>query len=306
VRLGTRGSALARRQTDQVADRLLEAHPRLQIAVEIVSTHGDQRPDVPLSDFGSAGAFTSNLEWQVRAGLIDLAVHSYKDLPTDSQPGAVIGATPPRHNPADVLVSRGGHKLDTLPRGATVGTGSRRRAAQLLRYRPDLRILDIRGNVDTRLNKLFAPGGAYDAIVLAYAGLARLARLDVISQILPLEIMLPAPAQAALAVQCRDEYPWRALLNPINDPETECAVTAERTFLAALDGGCSLPVAAYAEVVADQLRLTGRVVSPDGTSQIDVSAAAPFADTEAAVALGQELADEAKGQGALAILETVR
>lgn len=306
ARVGTRGSALARQQTEEVVESLRAAHSGLQITIEIVSTHGDQRPDVPLSEFGSAGAFTSNLEWQVRAGAIDLAVHSYKDLPTKSKPGAVIGATPPRHNPADVLISRGGHRLANLPCGATVGTGSRRRAAQLLRYRPDLRILDIRGNVDTRLNKLFAPDGAYDAIVLAYAGLARLGRLDAISQILPLEVMLPAPAQAALAVECRDEDAWRTLLNPINHPETEGAVTAERAFLAAFEGGCSLPVAAYAEVSDGQLRLIGRVVSADGTSQIDVSASAPFTDTDAAAALGVSLADEAKGQGALALLEVAR
>lgn len=306
VRMGTRGSALALKQTNEVVDCLHAAHPQLEIAVTVISTQGDQRPDVPLTDFGSVGAFTSTLEMGLRVGTIDLAVHSYKDLPTQITPGAVVGAVSPRRNPADVFISREGYMLETLPSGATVGTCSSRRTAQLLHHRPDLRVIDIRGNVDTRINKALAKDGVYDAIVLAYAGLERLGRLDVISEILSFEVMLPAPAQAALAVQCRDNAEWRMLLQPINDLEVECAVAAERTFLAALEAGCALPVAAYATVGGNLLRLIGRVIAPDGTKQIDVNGSAPFDDVEAAQELGAQLAEEAKAQGAVVLLESVR
>lgn len=306
VRLGTRGSVLALKQDNEVVDGLRAAHPQLEIILEIITTQGEQHPDLPLSEFGSVGAFTSTLEGQLRAGTLDLAVHSYKDLPTQTVPGAIIGAAPPRRNPADVLVSRGEYTLEALPHGATVGTCSSRRAAQLLHLRSDLRILDIRGNVDTRVNKALADDGVYDAIVLAYAGLERLGRLDVISEILSFEVMLPAPAQAALAVQCRDEAEWRALLHPINDLATDCAVAAERAFLSVLEGGCALPVAAYATVEGDLLCLSARVVSPDGTRRIDVTGSAPFENVDEAQMLGTRLADEAKAQGAAAILESVR
>jgi hydroxymethylbilane synthase len=306
VRLGTRGSALARRQTGEVEASLRAAYPSLEISVEIISTQGDQHPDAPLAEFGNVGAFTSALEGQLRAGAIDLAVHSYKDLPTRSESGVVVAAVPPRRNPADVLVSKGGYRLETLPLGATVGTGSPRRAAQLLNQRPDLRILDIRGNVDTRVSKALAQDGIYDAIVLAYAGLERLERLEVISEVLSQEVMLPAPAQAALAVQCRDDVEWRTLLEPINHLPTECAVAAERAFLSMLEAGCALPVAAYGVVEDNQLRLSGRVISVEGATRIDVSDSAPFSDVQAAQRLGEQLAELAKAQGGAAILEAAR
>lgn len=306
VRLGTRGSTLALKQTDEVLERLRAAHPQLEVAVEIVSTQGDQRPDVPLTDFGSVGAFTSTLEMALRAGTIDLAVHSYKDLPTQSDSSVVVGAAPLRRNPADVLISRDGFRLDTLPHGATVGTCSSRRTAQLLHQRPDLRVIDIRGNVDTRINKALAKDGVYDAIVLAYAGLERLGRLDVISEILSFEVMLPAPAQAALAVQSRNEDEWKTMLHPVNDLAVESAVAAERAFLATLEAGCALPVAAYAGVEGTMLNLQGRVIAPDGTRRIDVSGSAPFEGVTSARQFGVALAHEANAQGALEILESVR
>jgi hydroxymethylbilane synthase len=306
VKLGTRGSALALTQTNEVVDCLHAAHPQLDVTVTIISTHGDQRTDVPLTDFGTVGAFTSTLETQLKAGIIDLAVHSYKDLPTQITPGTIVGAAPFRRNPADVLISRKGYTLETLPQGAKVGTCSSRRTAQLLHHRPDLHILDVRGNVDTRINKALAQDGMYDAIMLAYAGLERLGRLDVISQILPFEIMLPAPAQAALAVQCRDDHEWRTLLQPVNDPVVECAVAAERAFLSTLEAGCALPVAAYALVDATTMTLHGRVISPDGKQKIDVTGSAPLEGVESAQHLGTQLADEAKAQGAFEVLESIR
>lgn len=304
VRLGTRGSALARWQTDHVADLLRAAWPGLAVHVHIIATRGDRTLDTPLPLLGGKGLFTAELEAALRSGDIDLAVHSLKDLPTGPTAGLVIGATPRRANPADVLVSRDGRTLETLPDGATVGTSSRRRAAQLLRHRPDLRIIDVRGNVDTRLRKALDPDGLYDAIVLAYAGVARLGRLDAVSQEIPLDVMLPAPGQGALAVQCRDAAASRALLAPVNDPETEVAVAAERAFLAGLGGGCAVPVAAYAVIEGGQLHLRGRVAAPDGSAQIDVRAVGA-ASVAGAQRLGADLAGTALAQGAAAILEAM-
>ncbi|HVU13868.1 MAG TPA: hydroxymethylbilane synthase [Phototrophicaceae bacterium] len=299
VRLGTRGSALARWQTDHVAALLKAAHPDVHVEVEVITTQGDRVIDKPLAQVGGKGVFTAELEAALRSGAIDFAVHSLKDLPTDSPDGLTIGAIPERANPSDVLVSRDGFTLVTLPQSARVGTSSRRRAAQLLHLRPDLQILDIRGNVDTRIRK--ALDGGYEAILLAFAGLERLGRLEAISQQLSLDDMLPAPGQGALAVQCRDEAASLDLLAPIRHAATTSAVTAERAFLAGLGGGCSLPIAAYAEVDGATLYLRGRVNSPDGKQQIDVKLTGQVDQAET---LGYGLADQALAQGAAALLES--
>ncbi|MCC6805655.1 MAG: hydroxymethylbilane synthase [Anaerolineae bacterium] len=301
IRIGTRGSALARWQTEHVAALLRAAHPALEIAVEILTTQGDRMLDQPLAQLGGKGAFTAELEAALRGGAIDFAVHSLKDLPTDLPDGLIIGAIPERANPSDVLVSRDSFTLATLPRGATIGSGSIRRAAQLLHLLPHLNIVDIRGNVDTRIRKAHDPESEFDAIVLAYAGLERLGRLDVISQRLSLDEMMPAPGQGALAVQCRDEAAARALLAPIQHAPSAAAVTAERAFLTGLRSGCTLPVAAYAEVVGDRVLLRGRVNSADGAQQIDVSLSSGVDDAEP---LGYRLADEALARGAAALLES--
>ncbi|MEZ4706906.1 MAG: hydroxymethylbilane synthase [Caldilineaceae bacterium] len=293
--LGTRKSQLALWQTRHVIQLLTVAWPNRHFAEQHFVTQGDRIIDKPLPQIGGKGLFTLELENALRNGEIDMAVHSLKDLPTEAPAGLTIGAIPVRENPLDALVCRGGHTLDTLPNGATVGTSSRRRAAQLLHTRPDLRIIDIRGNVDTRLRKALDPAGPYDGIVLAYAGLTRLGRDDVISQVLPAEVMLPAPGQGALGVQCRADADSMALLYPLQDAETTAAVTAERAFLAGLGGGCALPVAAYAQMRSGVLHLRGRVTAPDGSHQIDVSA--PGAPS-AASNLGQELAAQALAQGA--------
>jgi hydroxymethylbilane synthase len=244
------------------------------------------------------GVFTAELEVALREKRIDCAVHSLKDLPTEQPAELVIGATPTRVNPADVLVSREGYTLPSLPRGARVGTSSYRRAAQLLNKRPDLIILDIRGNVDTRVRKALEPDGEFDAIVLAYAGLERLGQLDAITAVLDFADMLPAPGQGAIAVQTRNEESILAILKEIHDVPTALAVTAERAFLAGLGGGCSVPVAARAYWAADQLVLQGRVSSIDGKSQIDVTLSASTPDEVAAREAGLTLAQAALARGA--------
>jgi hydroxymethylbilane synthase len=308
VRLGTRGSALARWQTDHVASLLRDAHPNVRTAIEIISTRGDQVLDKPLTLIGGKGLFTAELEAALREHRIDFAVHSLKDLPTEQPPGLAVGGVPARGNVADVLVSRSGSTLDTLPHGATIGTSSRRRATQLKAFRPDLQTLDIRGNVGTRINKALDPDGPYDAIVLAYAGVVRLGQADVVSQILPLEVMLPAPGQGALGIQSRAEDDAFKLLQPITDMHTLLAVTAEREFLAGLGGGCAVPIAAYADVSDGQLTCTGRVSALDGSRQIDVQHSIAFKNTnplQAARQLGRLLSQEALENGAGEILEAV-
>ncbi|MBZ0295910.1 MAG: hydroxymethylbilane synthase [Anaerolineae bacterium] len=302
IRLGTRGSDLARWQTNHVRELLLAAHPGLEAETVVISTQGDRVLDTPLPLLGGKGLFTAELEAALHSGEIDLAVHSLKDLPTENPAGLIIGAILTRENPADVLVSRAGYTLATLPQGAVVGTSSRRRAAQLLHQRPDLQTADIRGNVDTRVRKALDLDGPYDAIILAYAGLTRLSRAEVISEILSPEAMLPAPGQGALGIQCRDDATSRALLTPLYHLETALAVRAERAFLAALGGGCSVPVAAYATAEAGQFRLTGRVSAVDGRQQIEVTTLFEARD-DAALAAGQILAEQALAQGADRLLE---
>jgi hydroxymethylbilane synthase len=301
IRLGTRGSALARWQTDYVAGLLQAAHPGLRVEIQVISTQGDRVLDKPLPLVGGKGIFTAELEMALRSGQIDYAVHSLKDLPTEPPNGLSIGAIPLRANPADVLVSHSSFSLKNLPMGATVGTSSRRRSAQLLHIRPDLRTLDIRGNVDTRVRKALDADGDYDAILLAYAGLERLGKLDSITDRLRFEDMLPAPGQGALAIQCRDETESLDLLTPIQHAETTACVNAERAFLAGLGGGCSLPIAAYAEIDGDRLLLRGRVNSPEGRQQIDVRADGSIS---AALNIGYQLAQQALAEGAAALLES--
>ena len=302
ARLGTRASALARWQTEHVIALLQAKHPDRRFESRIISTRGDRVLDTPLPLLGGKGLFTLELERELLERAIDFAVHSLKDLPTEDTPGLTVGAVPPRADPADVLVSKSGYTVDTLPRGAIVGTSSRRRAAQLLHYRSDLRIQDIRGNVDTRIRKALDPDSPYVATLLASAGLQRLALTEVISQRLPFEIMLPAPGQGALAVQCRDEPDSLALLAPIADPATTAAVMAERAFLGTLAGGCSLPVAAHATVKGDWLHFWGRVTAVDGSQQIDMRGDSSL---DEAAALGREMAREALARGADEILQRI-
>ena len=301
LRFGTRGSALARRQTRIVVDLVTAAHPGVRCEVEVFSTLGDQtqRLGTPLPLIGGKGVFTAELEHALREGRIDCAVHSLKDLPTAPVDGIVIGCVPARASWRDVLVSRAGLGLDDLPARATVGTSSLRRSAQLLHRRPDLRTLDIRGNVDTRIRKALDPAGPFDATILAAAGLDRLGIADRATETLAEEVMLPAPAQGAIGVQCRPTGPAHELLALVQDAATLAAVTAERSFLAALGGGCSAPVAALARAEGGRLTVRGRVTAVDGSEQIDVSVSGMAADAEA---LGAELARAALQDGARGIV----
>jgi len=302
VVLGTRSSALARRQTERVVELLREAWPGLGCEVRPVVTQGDrtQERGVPLPEIGGKGLFTAELEQGLRERTLDLAVHSLKDLPTDDPPDVAIGAVSVREDVRDCLVSRDGLALSRLPAGAVVGTSSLRRRAQLLASRPELDVRSIRGNVDTRIRKVRE--GEFDATFLAAAGIARLGLEREVSEWLAVEMMLPAPGQAALAVQCRAEDEGiLELLAAIDHPGTRMATTAERVFLRALGAGCTAPVAALAEPgPAGRARLEGRVLSPDGQEVVRVEGQGPSAE------VGERLAREALAAGADRILADVR
>ncbi len=303
IRIGARGSSLSRIQTQHVAQMLQKAWPSQQIEIVIIRTRGDEILEEPLPEIGGKGLFTAEIEAALQSGHIDLAVHSQKDLPVeDSASLACITTT--RENPQDALVSRRGYSLSTLPLGASVGTSSTRRAAQLLNLRPDLKLLNIRGNVDTRVSKALDESGPYDAIVLAFAGLARLKRLDVVSEALSPDVMLPAPAQGALAVQYKIASSMAGFLEPIFHMPTHIATLAERTFLQALGGGCSIPVAAYACLDGDDLLLNGSVLSPDGKKKISVNGRG-LPNISGAQELGLRLAEQAIQQGAQELLGAI-
>jgi hydroxymethylbilane synthase len=263
LRIGTRGSQLALTQTGMVADAIAAATPSVTCELVRITTTGDVRRTESLPDIGGKGLFTQELETALLAGEIDLAVHSLKDLPVELPAGLCLGAVPERAPAADALISASGAPLADLPAGAVVGTSSPRRAAQLLHARPDLSIAPIRGNLDTRLRKL--SDGNYDAIVLAMAGLVRLGMADRVTQVLPWDVMLPAPGQGALGLESRaDDARVADLLAPIHHASTARCVAAERGVLEALGGGCSLPFGAIAEQAGDGLRLRAILFGPDG------------------------------------------
>jgi hydroxymethylbilane synthase len=300
LRIGTRGSKLARWQSDWVAEQLRKRG----VAVEIVeiTTSGDIQQAGPVTSIGGTGVFTKEIQSALLAGEVDIAVHSLKDLPTQQVAGLTLAATPPRENPADALIGSAGYTLDTLPPGSRVGTGSQRRRAQLLALRPDLVMLDIRGNVDTRLRKL--DDGQYDAIVLAAAGLTRLGWADRITEMLAPPRVLPAPGQGSLAIECRaDDGEAFAALTPLNNAPTRATVVAERTLLAVLEGGCSAPVAAWGRVADKELRLDGLVASLDGRHVLRASGTSQPAD---ATGLGARIANELLQKGAAAIVSAAR
>ncbi len=264
----TRPSSLARWQTHWVSNELQNNWTGLACTEILITTQGDRILDKPLPEIGGKGLFTQELEHELYERRVHAAVHSLKDLPVENPAGLALGAIPVRGEVRDALVSAQGYTLENLPEGARLGTSSLRRAAQLLRIRPDVLVEPLRGNVDTRLRK--SEQGLYDAIVLAGAGLERLGFTHRISQWLSLEVMLPAPGQGALAVQCRaDDVHTLELLSTLEHPPTRRAVTAERAFLQGLGGGCSLPVAAVADEREGQVHLHGRVISLDGRRMID-------------------------------------
>jgi hydroxymethylbilane synthase len=294
----TRPSALARWQTQKVISMLQSQWDDLICEQEVITTKGDRTLDIPLLEIGGKGLFTLELEQALLEKRVDAAVHSLKDLPTDKVPGLVVDVIPQRADSHDVWICPAGHTVDQIPAGSLVGTSSTRRKAQLLAYRPDFEIAPIRGNVDTRVRKVVE--GQYDAIVLAAAGVTRLGLQEYITQHLPLEIMAPAPGQGALAVQCRaDDAETMNLLRVLNHHATHQAVVAERAFLAALGGGCSLPVGAYATLEGKEITLLGVIAAPDGGRVLELSARGddPYI-------LGEQLARDALAQGASELLAT--
>ena len=264
LRLGTRGSALSLAQAAEAEAAL--AAIGLEAERVVIRTQGDRDQRSPLSEIGGRGVFARALEEALVAGEIDVAVHSAKDVPTTLLEGTELAAVPRRGDVRDALVSRDGSGLASLPPGARVGTGSRRRAAQLLAARPDLEIVPIRGNVDTRLRKL--ADGEFDAIVLAAAGLSRLGRLSEASELLPINVMLPAPGQGALLLQTRREE--AESLRACSDPASELSVRAERAMLHEMGAGCTLPIGALAHARANTITLAARLLDERGEQQIDV------------------------------------
>ncbi|HEX9017658.1 MAG TPA: hydroxymethylbilane synthase [Anaerolineaceae bacterium] len=296
ITLGSRPSQLARWQTEHVLDLLQKSWPGLDCRMVTLVTQGDRTLNRPLPEIGGKGVFTAELETALHSGEIDLAVHSLKDLPVESAPGLCIGAVSQRADARDVLISANRRALVTLPLGARVGTSSLRREAQIKAMRPDLTILPLRGNVDTRIRK--ALQGDYEAIILAAAGVERLGLTEHVTEYLSFDVLLPAPGQGALAIQCRaDDVELIALLAPIHHAATARAVAAERAFLAGLGGGCSAPVAAYAQANATEIALQGLVASTDGQQVIRVSG-----NGETPEAVGHSLAQQAIALGAGALL----
>lgn len=300
LRLGTRGSRLARWQADWVAERLRGLGQSVEI-IEI-TTHGDTHQAAPVSTIGAQGVFTKEIQRAVLAGDVDLAVHSLKDLPTESVAGLVLAAVPPREDPADVLVCRTAASLAALPQGARVGTGSLRRQAQLRYARPDLCVEEVRGNIETRLRKL--DEGEFDALVLAKAGLARLGLADRITQVLLPEFMLPAVGQGALGIECRaEDDSTQEALAPLDDPSTHLATFAERTMLAHLRGGCLAPVGAWGRLEGDRLQLSAVVLSTDGSQRLEAHDSVPPAEAQP---LGHRIAEKLLAQGAAELIAAAR
>jgi hydroxymethylbilane synthase len=301
--IGTRGSALALWQARHVIERLENVVPSLHVEVKQITTQGDRVRDRALSQVGGKGLFVKEIEAALLAGEIDLAVHSLKDMPTELPGGLALGAILARADARDALVARDGKStLASLPLGSRIGTSSLRRRAQVLARRPDLKVVDLRGNVDTRLHKL--DDGLCDGAVLAVAGLARLGYADRISEYLAVDVMIPAPGQGALCVEVRDDdAAIRTTIAPLDHMETHLATMAERAFLYRLEGGCRVPIGAYAEVNGNQIYLTGLVASPDGTRLVRDGIGGKTAQ---AARLGLELAERVLSAGGKAILEEVQ
>ncbi len=295
IRIGSRGSQLALWQANHIAAELRRLGH--EVSIEIIRTTGDRMQNMAFASVGAKGMFTKEIEDALLANSIDLAVHSLKDLPTDLGQHFTLAAIPKRADPRDVLVSERYGSFDALPASAVVGTSSLRRQAQLRARRADLEYIEFRGNVDTRLSKL-AQGKA-DAIVLAAAGLERLQKIAAIRERFAPEVLCPAPGQGALAIECRaEDQPMLAALQPLEDRDTRLAITAERRCLAALGGGCLVPIGAYCHRSGDELSLRAVVASADGREI--VCATARHTDPEV---LGEQLAQQLLDQGAGSILK---
>ena len=294
LRVGTRGSPLALAQTNAVRQALAAVHgfdPE-QIAVEVIRTSGDRIQDRPLADVGGKGLFTKEIEEALAAGTIDLAVHSSKDMPTALPPGLVLSAFLEREDPRDALNSRSAKSIAGLPRGATLGTASLRRQALVMRRRPDIAVINLRGNVETRLRKL--EQGLADATLLALAGLKRLGLAHRATAVLAIDEFLPAVGQGIIALEARsDDARVLAYLAALNDVDTASALAAERAYLAVLDGSCRTPIAGHATIAGGQLRLRGLIANPDGSACFETQREGSTAD---AVRIGVDAGRELKAR----------
>ena len=299
--IGTRQSLLALWQSNYIAGRLREEYPGCEVTLKKIVTKGDRILDVPLAKIGDKGLFTKEIEQELLDGTIDLAVHSLKDMPTVLPHSLCLTAITERANAGDAFVSNKYNSIEEMPEGSILGTSSLRRRAQFLAKRPDLKIVDLRGNVDTRLKKL--DEGQMDAIILAAAGLTRLGHEDRIKQIIPQDYCLPAVGQGALAIECRsDNFQVRQMLDFLNDTPTKQATDAERAFLGLLEGGCQVPIGVHAEVKDGHLNMTAVIASLDGSTLLRDTAEGEATD---AVAIGRALGQKMLDNGGKEILAAI-
>ncbi len=302
VIVGSRGSKLALIQTNWVISELKKLNPGYEFHIEKISTKGDKITDAPLSRLGGSGLFTKELEVALVKEKIDIAVHSAKDVPTELHEGLMIGATPEREGPHDALISNNNANLEKLPDNARIGTSSLRRKAQLLAFRPDFKILDLRGNLDTRLKKLETDD--LDAIVVAHAGLRRMGYTGPVSQIIPFDIMLPAVGQGSLCIEIRkNDVRIQKIVSRLDDTQTRIAVEAERALLAKLQGGCQIPIGAYAQTQSKDVYLEAIICTIDGGHAIRDNLSGT--STQAAK-IGEELAQRMLENGGRKILHEIR
>jgi hydroxymethylbilane synthase len=301
LRIGTRGSQLALYQANWVKEKLVQTHPHLKVTLITIKTTGDKIQDAPLAKIGGKGLFVKEIEEALIQGRIDLAVHSIKDVPTELPKSLHLSAITKREDPRDVFISKDGTLLKDLPQRAKIGTSSLRRQAQLLHFREDLELIPLRGNLDTRLKKLERMN--LDGIVLALAGVKRLGFEARITEVFPIEISLPAIGQGALGIETRKEDKGvEERIHFLNDPESAIAISAERSFLKGLGGGCQVPIAAFAKIVDSNLRIDGLVGTTDGKRLVKHHLEGPAEEGES---LGNELAEILLGKGAKEILEEV-
>mgnify|MGYP003970034327 FL=1 len=302
VTIGSRGSPLALWQANWVKDLLLGHHSDLAVDIKIIKTSGDRIQDVPLAKIGGKGLFVKEIEEGLLKREVDFAVHSMKDMPIIFPVNLCIACVTKRENPFDALISRNDIKLDDLPKGAKIGTGSLRRMSQLLYYRPDLNLVPLRGNLETRLKKLETEG--LDAIILAAAGLIRLGWKDCITEIIPPEILLPAMGQGAVGIETRkNDVDNQILLADMDDEQTHYALDAERALVSQLEGGCNVPIGSFATLNGDQITLRGLVASLDGKTMYKKE----LTDLKTnAVALGRRMGDELIEMGAGRIMQEIK
>ena len=299
IRIGTRGSDLALVQARMVADRLKEIHPDLSVEVVPIKTRGDRMQNVSLMEIGGKGVFVKEIEEALLRGDISMAVHSMKDVPAEIPGGLVIGAVPEREDPRDVLVSRGSIKIERLVRGARIGTGSLRRGMQIRALMPDIEIVPVRGNIDTRIRKIATE--RLDGIILAAAGMKRIGRAAEISQYLPVEVMMPAVGQGVLGIEVREgDSDIRDLIDALNHPDTVVESAAERAFLRCLGGGCQVPIAGIAQKQGDTLIMKGLVGSINGAVRITDEIRGNSSDPED---IGCALAENILSRGGRAVLD---